>query len=465
MSSKDCGCPPGVCEHIIEQCKSLELCATGLPDHLKQHFSLSITTKAIKIKKRFTSQIMKVLGSSGYKSIKELTPQLPIVQTPTDDPDSRLVVLHPQCDPSIESTILSLSSISPPPAIVPHTLRLRYPELNRPQIFDAVFPADITPPQAFEQIGHIAHFNLRSHLLPYKHFIGAVVLDTSVAVRTVVNKSASISDVFRVFPMELIGGELDTITQHKEEGAIFKMDFAKVYWNSRLSAEHRRVADDIPRGTVVADMFGGIGPFAVPCALRGCTVHCNDLNPESYRWMTENVAANRLEKSVDCYNLDGRDFIVDLEKRGVPFTRVIMNLPAIAISFLDSLREVCRPGIIAHVHCFTRAASSCPRGEGWGSELDVGLRCGAVLRPALIEEAGALGVTVAADGSSVVYEGDAPDAAACARLWRVVQRHVPGISVRQVRLVAPNKMMCCARVPIPVRVPRSPAKDSPPAKK
>ena len=37
-------------------------------------------------------------------------------------------------------------------------------------------------------------------------------------------------------------------------------------------------------GEVVADLFAGVGPFAVPAALlRGAAVHANDLNPASTR--------------------------------------------------------------------------------------------------------------------------------------------------------------------------------------
>ena len=43
----------------------------------------------------------------------------------------------------------------------------------------------------------------------------------------------------------------------------------QVYWNSRLEREHRRIVHMLSADDVVCDMFAGIGPFAVPAALRG----------------------------------------------------------------------------------------------------------------------------------------------------------------------------------------------------
>ena len=64
-----------------------------------------------------------------------------------------------------------------------------------------------------------------------------------------------------------------------------------------------------PSTDVVCDMMCGIGPFAVPAARRGCAVLANDLNPDSYRWLLENVRRNKVSDRVRCYNMDGRAFV------------------------------------------------------------------------------------------------------------------------------------------------------------
>ena len=62
-----------------------------------------------------------------------------------------------------------------------------------------------------------------------------MILDKLVNVKTVVNKLHEIDSVYRNFELEIIAGEANTIVQCRESKATFQFDFAKVYWNPRLS--------------------------------------------------------------------------------------------------------------------------------------------------------------------------------------------------------------------------------------
>ena len=72
------------------------------------------------------------------------------------------------------------------------------------------------------------------------------------------NKLGSIETEFRVFPMEVIAGEASTETEVVQHGAKFVLDFAKVYWNSRLETEHRRLVQSFEPIEVVVDMMAGV---------------------------------------------------------------------------------------------------------------------------------------------------------------------------------------------------------------
>lgn len=48
---------------------------------------------------------------------------------------------------------------------------------------------------------------------------------------------------------------------------------------------------------LVADVFAGVGPFALPAAKKGCAVLANDLNPESHKYLTLNIKDNKVSRT------------------------------------------------------------------------------------------------------------------------------------------------------------------------
>lgn len=205
----------------------------------------------------------------------------------------------------------------------------------------------------------------------------------SPQIKTVVNKTNTIHDVFRFFKMEVIAGENNFQTSVKQDGCVFEFDFSKVYWNSRLQTEHSRLVALFDREDVVCDMFAGVGPFAIPAANKGCTVYANDLNPASYQALQKNVKLNRVENRVHAFNMEGREFVKKLVQSSLlslipsseqsaklegqkilkPFTQVVMNLPASAVEFLDvfhGLYSIQRHVTLPRIHCYCFSKSQSP---------------------------------------------------------------------------------------------------------
>lgn len=44
-------------------------------------------------------------------------------------------------------------------------------------------------------------------------------------------------------------------------------------------------------------MFAGVGPFAIPLALKGCQVYANDLNPRSFHFLQANKTRNKVQQA------------------------------------------------------------------------------------------------------------------------------------------------------------------------
>lgn len=243
-----------------------------------------------------------------------------------------------------------------------------YEDFTADEVLEKILPVDEIP-SSFETVGKLAHVNLRDTQLPFKYWIGKVLLDKNPRVQTVVNKLGTIETVYRTFGMEVIAGYKGdnwSMVTVKEEGCQFRLDFTRVYWNSRLAGEHRRLVQVIRKHAVresskeivVGDLMSGVGPFAVPLTYAGTsetnvTVHANDLNPDSYKHLLENIKANKCKK-IHSYNMCGRAMVRKLQEEKVAVHHFLMNLPASAPEFLDAFRGYQSNGTTprVHVHCF-----------------------------------------------------------------------------------------------------------------
>jgi len=304
-----------------------------------------------------------------------------------------------------------------------HAVIFGYDHFTVEQTLSKILPKEELSeiPSSFEVIGHLAHITLREEYLPFKHIIGRTILDKNKGIQVVVNKTGTIQNEFRTFPMEILAddrkngmkkdGELNLLVEVKEDGSRFQLDFEKVYWNSRLQFEHRRIVHlitgkDRPTNVkrreikiqgekgdgkqvqisdtiVVADACAGIGPFAIPLTSQynNVRVYANDLNPASYKYLEINGKLNKCngKGKLRTYNMDGREFLRKLDNEGIKYDHVLMNLPAIAPEFLNVFRGWKgdydhRPMI--HVHCFAakvegekEAIARC--GRSLGCQLDL----------------------------------------------------------------------------------------------
>ena len=182
-------------------------------------------------------------------------------------------------------------------------------------------------PTAYEQIGHIAHFNFKQKYQDCKlsHLIGQVLVNIHPTISMVVHKVGQVTGPYRTYPLEVLAttttskerddnhlaisttGTETTLTEH---GMAISLDISKCYWCSRLSGERQVLLKDIsswmkrsskstnPKDDdddmLIADVFCGVGTLCLLAnrELPKCHIMANDWNPSAIEYFEQNLKQN-----------------------------------------------------------------------------------------------------------------------------------------------------------------------------
>ena len=168
-----------------------------------------------------------------------------------------------------------------------------------------------------------------------------------------------------------------------------------------------------------------MGPFAIPLGVKGkkqpkpIKIYANDLNPSSFEYLKNNKTLNKIKDNFNCYNLDGSEFIKTVVRKelikGIVLcflfvlnynfialykffydkisdqnegqVHIVMNLPAIATTFLPSFKNLIsqeqlekrqdRKNPMVHVYAF---------GKGDNKEAELIKECCEQLQVEVIED-------------------------------------------------------------------------------
>lgn len=230
-------------------------------------------------------------------------------------------------------------------------LPINFRQLSFGFILDQLLP--VPPPSAYEQIGHVAHFNLKAQHSCYGELIGNVLRETNPSIDTVVSKVGEVKGKYRTYDLEVLAGPSNFETTVVEHGVAIRLNVANCYWSTRLSGERQELMLDIEKSTdtsrrkkiLVADVFCGVGAICLLLAKRNphCTIMANDWNPKAIEYFKESVTNNGLDNGgrflLSCG--DAYDFMIELgTDRTADETpdHILMNFPLEAPSFLGSLR-------------------------------------------------------------------------------------------------------------------------------
>ena len=226
-----------------------------------------------------------------------------------------------------------------------HTLDRRSPQERIAEALSG-YPglADIAP-KRWEYVGDIVILRLDEGCLPYKREIGKAYAEV-LGAKTVCADVKGVSGEFRRPSMEVLYGT-DTEAVRLENGIRYRFDVTKVMFASGNTDERMRMRRLDCSGETVVDMFAGIGYFTLPLVkFSGARrVFACEKNPESYRYLIENVEGNDVSDIVVPILGDNRDI------PGKAFAdRILMGYVQTTSEFLPAALRMIRPGGVIHYH-------------------------------------------------------------------------------------------------------------------
>jgi len=213
-----------------------------------------------------------------------------------------------------------------------------------------------TPRIAYDIIGDIAIVKRTPGFQADATEIARKIVAANKHVRTVLLQATPVLGEYRTRALEWILGEKKTETVHREHGCQFKVDLAKAYFSPRLLYERIRVARKVTPSETVINMFAGVGCFSIIIAKysQASKVFSIDINPEAIRYMFENVLLNKVAGRVSTILGDSRAITeLHLTARA---DRVLMPLPAMAVTYLDAAILALKPKLGSiHIYDFVHA--------------------------------------------------------------------------------------------------------------
>ena len=300
--------------------------------------------------------------ASRHELLQEMHGRVKVIRDYDDDNDDddecKLVLLHPDTpsfdhlDDEIRNILQDCRGDGP---VVPQ--HFSYRNFTAAFILHTVLPVAVhPPPTAFETIGHVAHLNLRTQHLPYRHVIGQILVETLPNIETVIHKVGQVQGPYRTYDLQVLAGRPDTAVHLQECGVVLQFDVAAVYWCSRLSQERQRLLEqEIQDGQFVADAFCGVGALCLQAAVhKHCRIAANDWNPAAVQALEQNVQLNGVAgQFITTRCGDAYEFLMDLgtvaaannddddddddAQGGLP-DHIHMNYPLEAPTFLGALR-------------------------------------------------------------------------------------------------------------------------------
>jgi tRNA wybutosine-synthesizing protein 2 len=210
-------------------------------------------------------------------------------------------------------------------------------------------------PDGYHRLGRVLVVQRPDLLAPYDAVLGRAWQE-ALGVETVLVKTGPVDGELRTPRVRCVAGSR-TETEVIEHGVRWRFDAARVMFAAGNRTERLRAGRLVRPGETVADLFAGIGYFAIPAALPGRAdrVWAVDKNPVSVRYLRENAVLNGVADRISVVPGDNRT--VALPERS--FDRVFLGYLPSAIPWIPRALSLLVPaGGWLHVHTVVDARTS-----------------------------------------------------------------------------------------------------------
>ncbi len=165
-------------------------------------------------------------------------------------------------------------------------------------------------PRRWERVGNVLLVKpLHPALEPFAARVGAALAEI-LDVKSVLEDHGGVIGEYREMLATRALYGTDTITTHREHGIAYRFDAARLMFSSGNVEERKRMGELDARGEVIADMFAGIGYFALPVAKKtgAARVVAMEKNPLAHGFLATNVALNGVAEIVEPWLGDNREY-------------------------------------------------------------------------------------------------------------------------------------------------------------